>query len=74
MAQKDILRQAAQLWNNLSDQKKKRFEVLADKDKIRYEKEFKDLMTIGYFIMADGAKSSDQLNTKKMKKHEKLLK
>ena len=41
---------------------------MKDKDTARYEGELKDLLTKGYFMMADGTKSSDHQAKKKVKR------
>jgi hypothetical protein len=46
----DIVKMIASSWKNLSDNQKKEFESLAEKDKIRYQKEQNELNEKGYFI------------------------
>lgn len=50
---------------------------MAEQDKIRYEREIKEIMTQGYFVMADGSKSSDyEKKTKRVitKKFDEVVK
>jgi len=39
------------------------------KDRERYDKQLNDLLTLGYFTMADGSKSSDHVRKVKQKRH-----
>ena len=42
LKQKEIFKELGELWKNLSDSKKKKYEDMAAKDKERYEKECKE--------------------------------
>jgi len=42
LKQKEIFKELGELWKNLSDSKKKKYEEMAAKDKERYEKECKE--------------------------------
>jgi len=46
----DFSKMIASSWKNLSDNQKKEFESLAEKDKIRYQKEQNEFSEKGYFI------------------------
>lgn len=70
MSQKEALKVSGALWTNLNEEDRAKYEVMASNDKDRYQKELKDLITQGYFIMADGSKSSEhQAKVKKSKKN-----
>ena len=70
MTQTEALKASGALWTSLSEEERQKYEVMASNDKDRYQKELKDLITQGYFIMADGSKSSDhQAKAKKSKKN-----
>jgi len=56
-------------WDALTDAKKKPYEKLAADDKVRLEKEREQLCTYGYFINADGVRSTEL--TRKLGKRER---
>jgi len=69
MTHKEAFKASGAHWINVNDQERSKYEVMAEDDKDRYQRELKDLITQGYFIMADGSKSSDhQAKVKKSKK------
>jgi len=55
----DATRRAGELWAQMSDKEKDPYVKLHDKDVKRYEKQLEELKDKGYFIMADGTKSSE---------------
>ena len=55
----DLTRKIAATWKELSDTKKKPFVKLAEKDRERFDREFNQLISQGYFITQDGQKSTD---------------
>ena len=49
----------AKNWNKLDEEKKKPFYNLVAKDRLRFDKETKELAELGYFTNADGIKSTN---------------
>lgn len=45
MSQKEALKVSGELWTNLKDDDRKKYEVMASNDKERYQKELKDLIS-----------------------------
>ncbi|CDW84813.1 UNKNOWN [Stylonychia lemnae] len=79
LSHKEAMSKAGELWGKLSADDKKPFDKLHDDDVkrqilsltyliLRYEKQLKELQTKGYFIMADGTKSSDHAVVGKKKR------
>jgi len=58
-----------ELWNKLTSEERKEYEVSHEKDVVRYQRQIKELDKNGFFVMADGSKSSDYLT--KLKKRSK---
>jgi len=66
----EALKLAAQNWKALKEEEKGPYQKLHDDDAKRHEAQLKELSTKGYFIMADGTKSSAiESSTKKRKTH-----
>lgn len=61
-----ISKKVSEQWSGLNEKERNKYHNQAELEKIRYARELKELTTQGYFVMADGTKSSD-LN-KKLKK------
>ena len=47
------------MWTKLSDKQKKKYQKLAEADKVRYDREVEFLIKNGYFINQNGEKSTD---------------
>eukprot|EP00347_Sterkiella_histriomuscorum_P007433 403348940 len=56
---KQAMSRAGEIWKGYSDEEKKKYEKMHEKDQERYEKQLKDLKDKGYFMMSDGTKSTD---------------
>lgn len=56
---KDIARANSAAWKELSAEDRKPYNAMVSKDRIRYEKELKQLDELGYFFNSDGVKSTD---------------
>ena len=59
---------AGSKWGSMNEKEKTPFEKLATEDKVRVEKQMKQLATKGYFMMEDGTKSTDPANAHLAKK------
>lgn len=71
----DVSKALGQEWNSMTDAQKKPFVDASAKDVKRYERETKQFEKHGYFINADGVKSSDvELTTRTFKNHVTLPK
>lgn len=46
-------------WKELTVEQKRPYEELCLQDKVRFERQTKELKDLGYFIMEDGSKSCD---------------
>lgn len=57
------MRQVGAEWNVLTEEQKAPFNAKHDADVKRYEGQVKQLKEKGYFIMADGTKSTDHQGT-----------
>lgn len=57
-------------WNKLDKDEKDKFDQMAILDYNRYQNEMSDLLQFGYFNMADGTKSCDQVKTSSKKRKE----
>ena len=55
-------------WDTMDEQHRKPYEDMAEKDKLRFQKEKKMLDDHGYFMLADGSKSTDPQNIPKKKR------
>lgn len=64
----EAAKRIGELWSKVDDSERSKFEKIAAKDKIRYDNEFNDLLTLGYFTMPDGSKSSDHQRIVKKKR------
>lgn len=56
----------------MTDADKTRFNELADKDKVLYQKKVEHREKHGYFTFDDGSKSTDPKNADKVKKEAKI--
>jgi len=54
-------------WASMSEEDKKSYVALNEADKARYDKEKKDVADKGFFMLADGSKSTDAKNIPKRK-------
>jgi len=63
----EVAKANGEAWAKMTDEEKKPFQDMNAKDAERFEKELKQLKELGYFIDADGVKSTDM-----DKKHRKL--
>lgn len=61
----DRMRLAAEAFKTLSAEEKARLEELNIKDKARRDEQMKMLNSKGYFLLADGTKSSDAKTKKR---------
>ena len=57
-----IMSQAAEHWNKMSDQSKKKFVDMHEEDLKRFKQQQSDFEKLGYFMMPDGSKSTDEKN------------
>lgn len=57
-------------WQKLGKDEKEKFDQMAILDYDRYQNEMSDLLQFGYFNMADGTKSCDQVKTSSKKRKE----
>ena len=55
-------------WGTMSEKEKTPFDKLAADDRVRFEKQTKELETKGFFKMEDGTKSTDPANSHLAKK------
>jgi hypothetical protein len=55
----DQAKQNGQVWQSLSDQQKKKYQDMAEGDKLRYKGQMDQLMTNGFFLNSEGVKSTD---------------
>lgn len=58
MEHKDRMKALGTEWSKLSDKQKEKYIKIAADDKVRFERETKELETKGFFITADGVKST----------------
>lgn len=56
------------MWKEMSDKDKAKYDKMAEPEKKRYEQQMAELKSKGYFIMEDGSKSTDAKNRVKAKK------
>ena len=62
-------------WGKMTGAEKKKFIDLNALDKLRHEKQLADLQKNGFFVLADGSKSTDEKNVPKtMRKSQKASK
>ena len=54
----EVFQKVAQVWAALNDKQKEKYVKMAEADKQRFEKQTKELEDKGFFIMADGSKST----------------
>ena len=64
----EAMKKSGEIWKTMSDKDKKQYNSSHDKDQSRYDKQFTELSKKGFFIMADGSKSTDSQNIKLGKK------
>lgn len=63
------MKKCGEVWSTLAAKDKKKYDALHEKDQKRYEGELAHLDKHGFFMMADGTKSSDnKAKAKKVKK------
>lgn len=67
----DAMKKCGQLWNALDDDGKQKYNDMHDNDGKRYKQQMNDLDVKGFFILADGSKSSDHKAAPKAKKRAK---
>jgi hypothetical protein len=60
----EISKMIGEQWSQLKENEKIKWVNLANKDKIRHEKELSQLQTKGYFTNSDGVKSTDIMQKK----------
>jgi hypothetical protein len=65
--QTDYMKMAGTKWSTMTDEQKKPYEVLNEADKVRLEKQKAEIEKKGFFILADGSKSTDEKNIPKKK-------
>lgn len=65
----EIGKKVKEMWDQLTDAQKKKYDKLFETDKARYAKEVDHLRTHGYFINSEGVKSTDLV--KKLTKGER---
>ena len=56
---RDILKQCGESWTLLTDEEKEKYVKMADKDKVRHEREIEQQHELGYFVNSEGIKSTD---------------
>ena len=54
-------------WASMSEEDKKSYVDMNEADRARYDKEKKDVADKGFFMLADGSKSTDAKNIPKRK-------
>lgn len=59
MDQKEAFGKSAEIWKTLSENQKKPYSDKAKQDESRYQAQLKELETKGFFMTADGQKSTD---------------
>lgn len=64
----DSSKRVSELWKKLDVSERENFEKMAQKDKLRYENDLNDMLTLGYFIMQDGSRSCEHLRIVKKKR------
>ena len=52
-----VLNALAEDWKKVDETEAAKYATLAKEDKSRYERQMKELTTLGYFIQEDGSKS-----------------
>jgi len=71
IAYTEAMKECGKVWNSLDDKAKAKYERLADEDKVRFERQNAEYLKKGYYVMADGAKSSILNTTGKSSKSRK---
>jgi hypothetical protein len=56
---KDKIKAIAELWKALNDEEKLKYTKLSEEDKVRFQRETAQLKDDGFFVNADGVKSTD---------------
>lgn len=64
----ECVKAAGQRWAQMTAEERKPYEELAAQDKLRQEKQKNELKEKGYFVLADGTKSTDEINVIKVGK------
>jgi hypothetical protein len=59
MEQKDAFAKSAEIWKGMTDAQKEPYLAKARQDEARYQKQLKELEDKGYFMTAEGKKSTD---------------
>lgn len=59
MSQIEAMKQCGAEWSALNEEQKAPFIAKNKEDELRYQAQKKELQEKGYFIMADGSKSTD---------------
>lgn len=67
----EAMKKAGELWNQMSDKEKKKYNDMNSKDQVRYDKQLAELSKKGYFMMEDGSKSSEHTKVQKQKRTKK---
>ena len=55
-----MLPKIAEMWHELSDEQKIPYVKLSEADRERYDRQFNELLTQGFFIREDGARSNEK--------------
>jgi hypothetical protein len=63
----DAMREAGARWNQLSEEGKAPYVEKTNKDKVRFDEQMKMFNSKGYFMLADGTKSTDYEGKQKKK-------
>ena len=65
MSELEINTDCLKRWSKMTEAQKKKFTDLNAQDKLRHEKQLTDLKKNGFFVLADGSKSTDEKNVPK---------
>lgn len=57
----EAMKKCGEMWNNLTEKERKKYDDLHMKDVKRYDKQMLELDKRGFFVMTDGSKSSDHV-------------
>lgn len=55
----EIAKQIGRLWADLSMNQREKYQVLAVKDRERFDHQKKQFQKLGFFLMPDGTRSTD---------------
>lgn len=69
VATNQVMTEAGRTWTSMSEDDRKPFRAMEEKDKLRYTKELQELKTTGSFTNQDGVNSKDMIPKKRLVQH-----